>query len=68
MKTYDLYLFAKEKAVIVGWHRFDASQDSEALGIAENLVSQPPAELWQGGSLVKHWDSAAHPATSPPIS
>lgn len=58
MKTYDLYLFAKERDVIVGWHRFDASRDSDALEIAENLVSQPPAELWQSGALVKHWEGA----------
>jgi hypothetical protein len=56
MNTYDLYLFAKEGGVVVGWHRFDALQDSDALEIADRLVSQPPAELWRGGDLVKQWD------------
>ena len=56
MKTYDLYLFATKRDVIVGWHRFDAPEDRDALKIAERLVRQPPAELWQGGALVKHWD------------
>lgn len=56
MRTYDLYLFAEEGNVIVGWHRFDAPQDSEALAIAEGLVWHPPAELWQAGALVKRWD------------
>jgi hypothetical protein len=59
MITYDLYLFAKEGGVVVGWHRFDALQDSDALEIADRLVSQPPAELWRDDSLVKQWDGKA---------
>ena len=56
MNTYDLYLFAKEKYLVVGWHRFDALRDDDALDIAAGLVLQPPAELWKSDSMVKRWD------------
>jgi hypothetical protein len=56
-KTYDLYLFNTEREVISGWHSFDAAEDEEALKIAEGLVRQPPAELWQASALVKRWDN-----------
>lgn len=59
MITYNLYLFAKEGGVVASWHRFDALQDSDALEIADRLVSQPSAELWRGDSLVKQWDGKA---------
>lgn len=57
MKTYDLYLFNSERQVISGWHKFDASKDEDVLKIAEELVKQPPAELWQATALVKRWDN-----------
>ena len=56
MNSYNLYLYDKEGGVVVGWHRFDALKDSDALEIADGLVSQPPAELWRGDLLVKQWD------------
>ena len=54
--TFDLYLFADGKDVVLGWHSFDAEGESEALELAEGLVHQPPAELWQGSALVKRWE------------
>ena len=57
MKTYDLYLFNSERQVISGWHKFDAAKDEDALKIAEELVKQPPAELWQATALVKRWEN-----------
>ena len=59
MNSYDLYLFDKEGGIVVGWHRFDALEDSDALEIADGLVSQPAAELWRGDLLVKQWDGKA---------
>jgi hypothetical protein len=56
MKTYDLYLFASDGDVILGWHSFDAAEDREALKIADSLVQLPPAELCQDGKLVKKWE------------
>ena len=56
MNSYNLYLYDKEGGVVVGWHRFDALKDSDALEIADGLVSQPPAALWKGDLLVKQWD------------
>lgn len=58
IKTYDLYLFTADGKVISGWHSFDAADDREALAIAEGLVQLPPAELWQGGTLVKQWEKS----------
>ena len=55
MNSYDLYLFDKEGGIVVGWHRFDALEDSDALEIADGLVSHPTAELWRGELLVKQW-------------
>ena len=57
MKTYDLYLFNTGQEVISGWHSFDAAEDEDALKIAEGLVTQRPAELWQASALVKRWDN-----------
>lgn len=54
--TYDLYLFAEGKNVILGWHSFEADEEGDALDLAEGLVQQPPAELWQGTVLVKRWE------------
>ncbi|MCL6683964.1 hypothetical protein [Sphingomonas alba] len=56
MKVYDLYLFATEKAVVLGWHSYEADGDQAAIQIANELVKQPPAELWQESNLIKHWD------------
>lgn len=55
MKTYDLYMFAADGEVILGWHSFDAADERAALEIAEGLVQQPPAELWQDSTLVRRW-------------
>ena len=54
--TYDLYLFAEGKNVVLGWHSFEADEESDAVDLAEGLVQQPPAELWQGTALVKRWE------------
>lgn len=56
--TFDLYLFAEGKDVVLGWHTFNADDESMALELAEGLVQQPPAELWQGSTLVKRWEPA----------
>ena len=56
IKTYDLYLFASDGGVILGWHSFEARNDEAALEIAQPLVTQPPVELWQDSTLVKRWD------------
>lgn len=55
MKTYDLYLFAADWKIILGWHKFDASDDEAAIEVAQALVNQPPVELWRDGLLVKRW-------------
>ena len=54
--TYDLYMFAENKDVVLGWHSFEAEAHQDALDLAEGLVQQPPAELWQGTALVKRWE------------
>ena len=59
LKSYDIYLFAADKDVICGWHRFEAVDDKAALDVAEALVIRQPAELWQEITLVKRWDSGS---------
>lgn len=56
MKTYDLYLFDVGPETLLGWHSFVAADEKTALEIAQALVLQPPAELWQEGRIVKRWD------------
>lgn len=56
MKTYDLYLFAGDRQVILGWHSFEAENDEAALEIAQPLVTEPPVELWQDSTLVQRWE------------
>jgi hypothetical protein len=59
LKSYDLYLFAADKNLICGWHSFEAVDDHAALEVADVLVIQPPAELWQESTLIKRWEIAS---------
>lgn len=56
MKTYDLYLLANDREILLGWHSFEAANDEAAIEIAQALVTQPPAELCRDGALVKRWE------------
>ena len=56
MKTFDLYLFAPEGKMILGWHKFEAADDEAAIENARGLVTQPPVELWRENMLVKRWE------------
>ena len=56
LKIYDLYLLARDRGVILGWHSFEAEDDQAAIEIASRLVTQPPVELWLEGNRVKRWD------------
>lgn len=57
MKTYDLYLYATDRELILGWHRFEAEGDETAVQIAVGLAEQQtPLELWQDQSLIKRWE------------
>ena len=58
LKNYDLYLFAADKDLICGWHRFEAADDKAALDVADALVIRPPAELWHEITLVKRWEGS----------
>jgi hypothetical protein len=62
MSTYDLYQFASDQDLILGWHKFDAEDDEAALAIGEGLAQQAPLELWQDNRLVKRWESPAGPS------
>jgi hypothetical protein len=57
MKTYDLYLFASDREIILGWHSFDADGDEPAVEVAAGLAQQGPLELWQDERLVKRWEA-----------
>jgi hypothetical protein len=54
--TYDLYMFAPEGEVVIGWHRFDADTDEAAVDLAQGLAQQPPLELWKDDVLVRRWE------------
>ncbi len=56
LKAYELYLFAPDGKVVVGWHSFDAKDDEAAAEIADGLAQQALLELWQGSTLVKRWE------------
>ena len=64
MITYDLYQFASDQELILGWHKFDAEGDEAAMAIGNALAQQAPLELWQDSRLVKRWESVA--GQSPP--
>jgi hypothetical protein len=59
MKTYDLYLFASDREIILGWHSFDADGDERAVEVAAGLAQPGPLELWQDERLVKRWGRRA---------